>query len=670
MLIDGKDPESVVGAVLYDPVRRDVISGTSDTVATFPENIPDSPEYKAELLKKVPDQYHDLLSAFSKQKADTLPPHRPYDLSIVLEDGKTPPYGPIYSLSALELEALSTWLDENLSKGFIRASQSPAGAPILFVKKKDGKLRLCVDYRALNSITIKNRYPLPLIPEALDRLRSARIFTKLDLRGAYNLVRVKEGDEWKTAFRTRYGHFECMVMPFGLPNAPAVFQHFMNDVFRDMLDRIILIYLDDLLIFSDNPEQHAEHVRQVLERLIKNGLYCSAEKCEFSVTSTEFLGFIVTPNGVTMSDNRVNAVLGWPEPTKVKELQQFLGFANFYRRFISGYSRIISPLTKLLKKDSTWRFSESEKKAFNIIKEAFTSAGMLRHFEPDRETVIETDSSDYAISGILSQYEGKVLYPVAFMSRKMNPAEINYEIHDKELVAIVESVRTWRHYLEGLKIPFTILTDHQALQYFQTSKTLTRRQMRWSETINHHKYIIKYRPGDKSGKPDALSRRPGFETGSKAREAEPLTLLRPLAISAITIRSSTSELLPDIRRYQRLDPALDTIIEALEDPEANRDDVSEAWTLRDGIVLSRGVIYLPNYELLKVRVLQQAHDSIEVAHPGHAKTLELVRRSFYWPKMRAFIEEYINSCEICQRNKPGHHRPYGLLQPLPVPTDP
>lgn len=180
-----------------------------------------------------------------------------------------------------------------------------------------------MDYRALNNITIKNRYPLPLIPEALDRLRSARVFTKLDLRGAYNLVRVKEGDEWKTAFRTRYGHFECLVMPFGLTNAPAVFQHFMNDVFRDLLDRIVLIYLDDLLIFSDNEEQHEDHVRQVLDRLIKNALYCSAEKCEFSVTTTEFLGFIVKPDGVTMSENKVSAVMDWPQPTKVKELHSW-----------------------------------------------------------------------------------------------------------------------------------------------------------------------------------------------------------------------------------------------------------------------------------------------------------------------------------------------------------
>ena len=637
----------------------------------FPADSSDTPEYTRALEHLVPQAYHDLLSAFSKKKADTLPPHRSYDLSIVLEEGKSPPYGPLYSLSTFELDALSEWLKENLAKGFIRASTSPAGAPILFVKKKTGKLRLCVDYRALNNITIKNRYPLPLIPEALDRLKTARIFTKMDLRGAYNLVRIKEGDEWKTAFRTRYGHFECLVMPFGLTNAPAAFQHFMNDVLRESLDHFVLVYLDDILVFSDSQEEHVQHVRSVLERLIAAKLYCAPEKCEFNVHRTEFLGFVVGENGVSMAEDKVNAVLAWPCPTRVKELQQFLGFANFYRRFISGYSRIITPLTKLLRKGSQWKFGDSETEAFDNIKNAFTHAGILKHFNPTLPTVIETDSSDYAISGILSQYHDKLLCPVAFMSKKMNPAERNYEIHDKELLAVVTAVKIWRHYLEGLPAPFTILTDHQALQYFQTSKTLTRRQARWSEIINHHKYIMKYRPGDKN-RSDALSRRPDFAAGGKASESEPVQLLRPIELVApVIVRSTTSELLPDIKRYQRYDPHISTIIENLDDPDANRDDVHEAWKLsEEGILLSRGVVYIPAYETLKVRILAQAHDTPETGHPGQAKTLELVRRNFYWPAMRRFINEYINSCDVCQRNKTNSHKPYGLLVPLPVATAP
>ena len=418
---------STHGTLFYQEDDDMILGATSEFDArpsTFSDDIPDSPEYIAELKKIVPETYHSFLLAFSKRKADSLPPHRPYDLTIELEEGKSPPFGPLYSLSETELQALSAWIKDNLSKGFIRASQSPAGSPILFVKKKSGELRLCVDYRALNNITIKNRYPLPLIPEALDRLRNARVFTKLDLRGAYNLVRVKKGEEWKTAFRTRYGHFECLVMPFGLTNAPAVFQHFMNDVFRDLLDINVLVYLDDILIFSDHPMKHTAEVRKVLQRLIDHGLYAKAEKCEFSVDSTEFLGFIIGARGVSMASNKVDSVVQWPEPTKVKELQQFLGFANFYRRFIQGYSRIIGPMTKLLKKNAEFRFDESARQAFQQIKNAFTGADILRHYKPDLQTVIETDASDYAISGVLSQYHDKTLHPVAFMSRKMNPADV------------------------------------------------------------------------------------------------------------------------------------------------------------------------------------------------------------------------------------------------------
>jgi hypothetical protein len=663
-------PDSILGTLWYTPALT-LCHTTSDT--PFDLEIPDSEEFVTEIKSMIPDIYHDYLAAFSKKRADTLPPHRPYDLSIDLEPGKSPPFGPLYSLSEVELKALREWLDENLSKGFIRASQSPAGAPILFVKKKDGGLRLCVDYRALNNITIKNRYPLPLIPEALDRLRQAKIYSKFDLKGAYNLVRIKEGDEWKTAFRTRYGHFECLVMPFGLTNAPAVFQHFMNDVFRDLLDHTVLIYLDDILVFSDSEEQHVKDVKQVLERLVKNGLYLAPSKCEFHVKKTEFLGFIVSPDGVSMASDKINSILSWPTPTKIRDVQQFLGFANFYRRFIKGYSRVILPLTRLLKKNYTFVWDDRAEEAFNNIKQAFQGADILRHFDPTLETVIETDSSDFAISAILSQYHGKQLRPVAFMSRKMSSAELNYEIHDKELLAVVSAMKLWRHYLEGLNQSFTILSDHQALEYFQTAKTLTRRQARWSEIVNHHKYKIKYRSGAKSGKPDALSRRPDYAAGGKACEAEPQTLLRPLSISA-TLHSPTSNITRFIKSYLPNDPDIQDILAALRNPQGPRDDELaqklEHYALEDDLLYRDGLVYVPAFDDIKVKILQLAHDAVEIGHPGQAKTLEILQRDFYWPRMRTFVNEYVKTCDACQRNKPVHHAKHGLLQNLPIPTAP
>jgi hypothetical protein len=294
---------------------------------------------------KLPEKYKDFINVFEKINADQLPAHSPYDCPIDLEEGHSPPFGPIYGLSELELQALRDYLTENLAKGFIQHSKSPASAPILFVKKKDGSLRLCVDYRGLNKITKKNRYSLPLISGLLDRLRTEKIFTKLDLRGAYNLLRIRPGDEWKTTFRTRYGHFEYTVMPFGLTNASAVFQHLMNDIFWEYMDKFVVVYLDDILIFSKDQESHDKHVRLVLATLREHGLYAKMEKCEFNKSLVAFLGYVISPDGIFMDKSKVETIQCWATPSSVKDVQHFLGFANFYCRFIKGYSKIITPLT-------------------------------------------------------------------------------------------------------------------------------------------------------------------------------------------------------------------------------------------------------------------------------------------------------------------------------------
>ena len=286
-------------------------------------------------LSEIPEEYHDYADVFSESEASKLAPHRPYDLKIDLEDGATPPpISAMYSLSPSELESLRNFVDENLTRGFIRATSSLHSAPVLFVQKPDGSLRLCVDYRGLNRISKKDRYPLPLISDLLATAGKARIYTTLDLRHAYHLVRIAEGDEWKTAFRTRYGSFEWLVMPFGLTNAPASFQRFMNDIFSDMLDVHVIIYLDDILVYSDDPKEHKKHVREVLRQ---NRLYCKPEKCHFNKDTVNYLGFILSKDGLKMDSSKIQTIQDWPEPRKVKDIQSFLGFANFYRRFISNY---------------------------------------------------------------------------------------------------------------------------------------------------------------------------------------------------------------------------------------------------------------------------------------------------------------------------------------------
>ena len=275
--------------------------------------------------------YCDLEGVFSKEKANELPVSSPYNHEIKLEGDCQPPYSLIYPLSTPKLQVLREYLHDNLVKGFIQHSTSSAGTPILFVKKKDGSLRLCVDYRGLNLLTKKNWYPLPLIGEALDQLSGAKIYTKLDIQAAYNRVWMKEGDEWKTTFQTWYGHYEYCVMPFGLANALVTFQGFINYALQDLLDICCITYLDDILIYSDNDTEHVEHVRAVLKRLQEHGLYVKLEKCEFHTWRMGFVGYVVTPNGVSMEEDCVSTIHDWPEPQTHHKVQVFLGFANFYQ---------------------------------------------------------------------------------------------------------------------------------------------------------------------------------------------------------------------------------------------------------------------------------------------------------------------------------------------------
>jgi len=458
-------------------------------------------------LSTVPEVYHGFADIFSKAKATTLAPHCEYDLQIDLEEGASPPLGTVYSLSQTELGALRTFINKHLSYGFIRQSTSTHGAPVLFVCKKDGSLHLCIDYQGLNKISKKDRYPLPLISDLLDSPSKAKIYSKINLHHVYHLVHIADGDEWKTTFHTQYGSFEWNVMPFGLTNAPTAFQRFVNSILSDMLDVCVVVYLDDILIYSEDIKSHQQHVREVLRRLHKHNLFAKLEKCEFHTTSTEYLGFCLSPNGLSMSADKVKAISNWPEPCKVKDIQSFLSFANFYHRFIFNYSDIVLPLMRLTCKNIPWNFGEDCRSTFNLLKKAFTSTPILTHWVPDAPLTVETDALDYAIAGILSiTGSDEVLRPVTYYSRTLSAPELNYDTHDKELLGIFEDFKHWRHYLEGSTTLVDVVTDHKNLEYFSSSKVLTRRQARWSEYLSKFNLAICFCPGCLGAKPDALTR--------------------------------------------------------------------------------------------------------------------------------------------------------------------
>ena len=296
-------------------------------------------------LDGLPKEYWQYKDLFMNEKAEILAPRRTFDHAIGLKEGATPPWGPICPMSAYQLEELNKYLCKMLGEGEIVHSKSPAGASILFVPKSGGRLRLCVDDRQLNKLTILNKYPLPLMTELRERVAGATIFTKLDLKDGYHLIRIRKGDDWKTAFRTRYGHYEYKVMPFGLVNALATFQAMMNTILREFLDHGVVVYLNDILIYSKSLEDHRALIKQVLARLERQDLATSLKKSVFHLDTVEFLAYIVRKDGVTMSKKKVESILSWKAPRSVKDVQIFIGFANLYRRFIENFSKVCKPIT-------------------------------------------------------------------------------------------------------------------------------------------------------------------------------------------------------------------------------------------------------------------------------------------------------------------------------------
>ncbi|KAL4007989.1 hypothetical protein ACER0C_001841 [Sarotherodon galilaeus] len=424
---------------------KSAVPNITDNVPAEVSTIPD--------LSNVPSDYHDLVPVFCKDRALSLPPHRPYDCCIDLLPGASLPTSRLYSISKPEREAMERYITDSLASGIIRPSTSPLGAGFFFVEKKDKTLRLCIDFRGLNNITVKNKYPLPLLASAFELLQGAVIFSKLDLRNAYHLVRIREGDEWKTAFNTHLGHFEYLVMPFGPTNAPAVFQAMVNDVLRDFINHFAFVYLDDILIFSKSRAEHIKHVRLVLQRLLANRLFVKGEKCEFHVQSVSFLGFLVEQGRLRADPAKVKAVVEWPEPKNQKAVQKFLGFANFYRRFIRNFSKVVSPLTHLTSPKQQFLWLPAAQRAFDQLKRLFSSAPVLIQADLTQPFIVEVDASDSGVGAVLSQrLEGK-LHPCVFFSRRLSQAERNYDVGDRELLAIKLALEEWRHWLEGSEHP-------------------------------------------------------------------------------------------------------------------------------------------------------------------------------------------------------------------------
>uniref|UniRef100_A0A670HMU8 Reverse transcriptase domain-containing protein n=1 Tax=Podarcis muralis TaxID=64176 RepID=A0A670HMU8_PODMU len=464
---------------------------------------------------EVPPQYADLKEVFSEKEADRLPPHRPFDCQINLLPGAQLPVGKLHAMSDREMKELREFIDKNLKRGFIRESKAVGGSPVFFVDKKDSdKPRLVVDFRAVNLVSEPVTFPMPRIDNILTRVRKGKIFTKLDLRGAYNLIRMREGDEWKTTMFTPLGAFEYLVMPFGLQSGSACFQGFMHHVLGPLLYKNCVAFLDDVLIYSGNEEQHVRDVREVL-RLQKHQLWVKLEKCQFHTREVEFLGYKLSDKGLAMDPSKVQAVLEWKPPKTRKDVQRFLGFSNFYRKFIKNFAHLTAPITDCLSSKRKFVWTEEAQRSFERLKKAFASEEQLLHVDLEKPLRLETDASDRAIGAVLLQPGlGKQEWkPCAFFSRKLSKSEQNYTVYDRELFAIYTAFRRWRHLLIGAQHKIQVCTDHKNLEYWRTARVLNQRQIRWAQEFSKFSFEIRYVPGEQNVRADALSRKPEYFEG-------------------------------------------------------------------------------------------------------------------------------------------------------------
>ncbi|GJY60263.1 reverse transcriptase domain-containing protein [Tanacetum coccineum] len=585
--VQGEKPEKDLGSlacIKADKKKLDDIRVVRD----FPEVFPD-----------------DLLG---------LPHVREVEFRIDLIPGASPVVRSPYRLAPSEMLELSNQLKELQEKGFIRPSHSPWGAPVLFVKKKDGSMRMCIDYRELNKLTIKNRYPLLRIDDLFNQLQCACYFSKIDLHSGYHQLIIREEDISKTAFRTRYRHFEFTVMPFGLTNAPAIFMDLMNRVCKPYLDKFVIVFIDDILIYSKSEEEHEVHLKTVLDLLKKENLYAKFSKCEFWLKEVQFLGHVVNRDGIHMN------------PSK---------------RFIENFSKIAKPLTLLTQKNKTYVWGNEQDEAFRILKEKLCNAPVLALPDGPDDFMVYCDASKQGFGSVLMQ-RGKV---IAYASRQLKKHEKNYTTHLLELGAVVFAVKIWRHYLYGTKS--VIYTDHKSLQYIFDQKDLNMRQRRWIELLSDYECEIKYHPGKANVVADALSRKERLKP--RRVRAMSITIHSGLKTKILEAQSEASKDLKAPTEWLR----------GLERHFEQQDD---------GEIYFFDRIWIPSVGDVRKLIMDEAYTSRYSVQPGADKMYYDLRDFYWWPGMKRDIAEYVSRCLTCSKIKAEHQKPSRFLQQPEIPN--
>ena len=603
---------------------------------------------------EVPSQYQQFAKVFNEEASHRLPRHQPWDHSIDLKPNAPSSLNcKIYPLTVQEKEALRKWLDEELKKGYITKSKSPYASPFFFIKKKDGKLRPIQDYRKLNEQTIHDTYPLPLIPDLIQQIEDAWVFTKFDIRWGYNNIRIKEGDQWKAVFKTCFGTFQPEVMYFGMSNSPPTFQMFMNMILAATQDKHrplgteILDYMDDILIASKGTASIHDHraaVRDVLQVLQDYDLFLKPEKCVWESPRVDYLGLILEKGVTRMDPAKIAGVRDWPTPTTVKQVRSFLGFCNFYCAFIRGFSHLAKPLNNLTKKDTPWTWGDKQQTAFDTLRERIISEPVLIQPDLSKPFEIEVDSSGFARGAVLLQKgEDNKKHPIAFYSQTLTDAERNYPIKDLEFSAIVYTLLHWRPFLAGSPHDIIVHTDHSNLTAWTQPQKISRRVARLVQALEEFLIKLKHISGRSNGRADALSRQADYDQGEGDNES---VIVLP---EEVFIRTTTT--LP---------------------PQDER--VLKPWINAHNIVKIQGKWWKDNCEVVTAepiqrrQIISQHHDPPTMGHPGISRTTQLIRQHFWWPKLASEVEQYVKGCADCQRNKTntqGRKAPLSPIFPQP-----
>jgi len=549
-------------------------------------------------------------------------------------------------------------LTELLEKGKIRESRSESAVGTLFVLKHDGSRRWCMDMRPINALTPGDENKAPLQDIVRERIQGATVFTRLDMRDGYHHLRIRKGDEKYTAFITEYGLYEWTVACFGLKNAPAEFARYMSNILREFVNDFVVVYFDDIIIYSNSLEEHWQQVRDVLKKLKEHRVNLKIKKCEFGVAETEFLGQIINGKTMRMQAEKVKAILDWPIPKRKEDVAAFRGLTGYYRQYISKFSDKMKPLNELLtRKEFFWR--EEENEAFRKIKEEYRDGKILIIIDLEKQIWVYADASDYAIGSEISQLdENGKRRPVLFYSRKLLPAEMNYSTADKELLAIVQTMKKFQHYLRGTKYPVIVKSDHRNLRTFMTTKELNARQARWAEELSSYDFIIEHVKGKENVVADALSRRPDYEEAKQVdrnqqiftEKEEKLVLNKELKVGMINIETK------------------DGLSKKIKEETEKDDRYPELRTGNDGYKRFNGLTLVPR--TLEQEVIRRYHDDIREGHQGEARTVEKIQRNYYFPGMIRKVRKYIRQCDSCQRNKVIHQKPHGKMQQQETPTRP